>query len=308
MHIPWPLPGESAHSHRERIVTYNLRSSFESTMDSLRQQTTGVSHWRKRNDCNAVIAPLCSLTEHEYLDRHSLNPIYRLFLKPPTKLWTEQTLFNSSGNDHCSDRKFWCDVILCPECNTTTLEKYGLRYLHRIHYVAGIDVCPRHGTPLLRMSNQQVMSWRTGVEDAIVERLSDALITANMSPALVRYREVCDLLLDLDRVSDREVVVSRVVAELMARQIIKCPKNDWGLAYRFLIEGLPTIWCDRHLRNWLFMKRGFVTVLILCVIFDSVQEIMLVLCDQTAPAKQTLPSFSHSALVSNGNCIGSTVF
>ena len=277
MHVPYPLPGESAHSHRERIVTYNLRSSFEIMIFALRKQMTGVSHVRKRDDCNAIIAPLCGMTEAEYLDRHTLNPIYRLFVKAPIQLCTERTLFNSSGNDRSSDRKFWCDVIMCPKCNSDTIEKFGLRYLHSIHYVLGIDLCPKHGTPLERMSNKTIMNWRMEGEP-IIDRPSDALIAANMHPTIVRYREVCQRLLGKYRAREQKVVLSRLIVELKARGILISHRNGWGDVWWYLIDSLPPIWVDCYINNMHFIKRGYITVLVLCTIFGSVKEIMQVLC------------------------------
>ena len=279
-YIPGPLPGEIAQSHYERLVKFNFGMSFEKTMARIRLSETGKTERRKRSDCNKFIAQACGMTERQYLDRQTLNPIYRLYLQKPSPYVTEQSLYIASTREPHSIRK-WSHVMRCPDCDEQTMNDFGLRYLHRIHYIPGIDVCPRHGSELLHAANHNILTWRNEGDPDYAEKVSPEYFEMNFHPVLVRYRELCGRVLDTEVAVDYEKLAARITAELAKRGIVCDKQRGWDQVGNMLIKEIPASWFRRHLcarylwpeRFWeLIRTRGFLTILLLSVMYESVEE------------------------------------
>lgn len=85
---------------------------------------------------------------------------------------TESSLFIASCRFGFPNKSFWKDVVRCQDCDAQTKAQYGLTYLHRIHYLPITDVYAIHGTPLNKIGNQRILSWRQGPSPRSIEQLN----------------------------------------------------------------------------------------------------------------------------------------
>lgn len=294
-----PLPGESAISHRERLTTYCMFPRFEPMIDYFRLMTTGKTHYRKRSDVNEIVAHLCGIPLSDYIDKHSLLPVYRLFLEPPFPRYTESSLFRSSCNDRASTKAFGNNVIRCSACDGEMLDQFGTIYLLRNHYFPGVDVCPRHGEPLRLFRGKMILNWRSDELPFEVIEPDSQLIAANSDPIFVRYREACTRVLDSSGRASQQRVSTFVLDSLHALRVTISGKNKWIDIAEFIWNNVPTAWTNKHLQlggdiritmQAMTLKRGFTALLLLSILCSNVGEMMEIIFDMPLPPETPQPS------------------
>lgn len=88
---------------------------------------------------------------------HSLFPLYCMFVKDD-KEKEEHVKCYISGNEtykyhigsiNVPDRA----ICFCKKCINEDHEKYGTKLIHRVHQIAGVNVCPYHNEPLMYAEN-----------------------------------------------------------------------------------------------------------------------------------------------------------
>lgn len=70
------------------------------------------------------------------------------------------------------ERKF----RFCPECIIADKNKYGYPYVHRIHQLTGVSVCPEHGCRLLESKEKNVIAV-DNIDDSLMVPVSDSDVT-----------------------------------------------------------------------------------------------------------------------------------
>ena len=277
--FPKPLPGELAQSHYERIAAFSM-GDFGETMIRYRHGKSKEGELLMRADHNKLIAQACGMTEREYFDHHTLNPIYRLRIHMPKASSSERSLFNASDRETILTRGRHI-VIRCPTCDHESMEDIGLRYLRRIHYVPGLAVCPRHLSDLLVLPTRDILTWRRDKTHALHEENRPMEHEGNFLPIVTRYRELSARMLETHAAFDHASMVSRVHKKLLSHGI------DWNNSHsltqikELVLDNAPECWLRQHWRLMFeipgyffrsFKRRGFLTILLLSVICENVQE------------------------------------
>lgn len=114
----------------------------------------------------ATLPPFHSYTADSFIDKHTLFPYYSLFLPAGRALSLRRDMCGNDGN-HVRERigltagRIQPPIKLrfCPLCVKEDRDRVceiGETYWHRVHQIAGIDVCPHHAV-FLEQSNAP---WR----------------------------------------------------------------------------------------------------------------------------------------------------
>lgn len=281
-YFPKPMPGELAQSHFERIATFNMGDGFQKGIVRYRFAKIGKLDVWSRPDINELVAQASDMSEQEYFDRHSLNPIYRLAVRRPGNDFSERGLFIASQKDTLMYRNR-LEVFHCSMCDEETRKKYGYRYLHRIHYVPGIETCVRHNVTLMRISGPDILAWRSEEFQARGDELPTRDVDADYLPTIERYREVSFKVLESRSLVRPEALVSEIHARLCSLGIDWYKSHGLTRLGKLLQANFPHSWLER---NWPVVfdshgceftklkQRGFFTILILAAICESVEEAM----------------------------------
>ncbi|MDQ0878246.1 transcription elongation factor Elf1 [Paenibacillus sp. V4I3] len=114
---------------------------------------------KKRNyKCPFMISTLInalpknSITEDEFLERHSYLPISFTFLKETRKVQVKEQVCNTvlTGFHSNNLSYFLTDTIrYCPVCCKQDYETFGECYIHRLHQFKHLDVCYDHKCKLI---------------------------------------------------------------------------------------------------------------------------------------------------------------
>lgn len=155
--FPDPYPDELIYSACAR---YSDRMRFPS-------KSCAVREWFGKNATAVVDLPgrLRNLVSqlppgHHYsldrlLEKHTLLPFYSPFIPPKRLLNAKQDMQNRGANRiHArlgiiAGRHRRLERLrFCPSCVIEDRDKYGETYWHRLHQVAGVEICPRHDIPL----------------------------------------------------------------------------------------------------------------------------------------------------------------
>lgn len=281
-YFPKPMPGELAQSHFERIATFNMGDGFKKGIVRYRVAKIGKLDVWSRPDINELVAKACDMSEQEYFDRHSLNPIYRLSVRRPGNDFSERGLFIASQKD-TSMYKNRLEVFHCSMCDEETKHNYGYRYLHRIHYVPGIETCVRHNVALWRICGPDILAWRSEGAQTRGDELPAQDIDAEYLPTMERYRELSVKVLESRSLVQHDALVSKMNVRLCSLGINWEKSHGLSrlgtllqakLSPSWLERNWPAVFCTQGPDYQPLKKRGFFTILLLSVICESVDEAM----------------------------------
>lgn len=277
-----PMPGESAFSHFARLAKLNLRPSLDQVLDGLRGKDKPRPSPRFLGDSSDLIAQACGMSHEAYLQRHSLVPIYRVLMGPRKPRWGRNWEFTVSRNDIHATNSFGKSVVRCPACETEDLDRYGIAYLHRDHYIPHIVTCTSHGLPLRRSSNLVINNWRIIKEKGFYEPSADILFD-HESAVLCRYREVCVRVLASDALPSFKRMWAAVDRRIVDLGIESSLARRTGKVGEFMIKRLPSYsripdinkrgWFARNLRKMTYL-RGYSAILLMCTLFDSSDDVL----------------------------------
>lgn len=154
MFFPAPFPGEILFSIASRYHVLSGNCNCKRTLIDLFGAATMIpatglpSHIGGLND--RIPGP--AISELEIIERHTLFPYYRPFLRPGV---TDASLREMIGDD-ARGLKIRIGIVTnsvpdtkrlryCPECLKDDLEKYGQPFWHSCHQLPAVTVCRNHG-------------------------------------------------------------------------------------------------------------------------------------------------------------------
>ena len=111
-------------------------------------------------------------------------------------------------------KRVFNDLFYCPICRAEDETRLGFSYLHRIHQVPGITICPTHGVPLVDNSGieQSVTDLKMQITAA---QVTQELLNSNLS---ISWEYICSLL--QERLGKTTSTISKTL-------------NDTGLSHLF---------------------------------------------------------------------------
>lgn len=136
-----------------------------------------------------IMACLSGMTPQEYRIRHTMMALtgdwHRISHQAPVKESKIRVYDIELFNRHSAASTY--DFRLCNQCRDEDLDLYAMTYWHREHHIAGVDVCPKHQTPLEGIYSTQA---HTAPNPVTVQGMppDETLIRASFHPILTRYR------------------------------------------------------------------------------------------------------------------------
>jgi len=193
-----PFPDELATTHLYRIWAMNDISGPHTLAQSkaLAKATRG----RRTGHCahpwtplymHQIMAHLSGMTPQAYRAHHTMLALtqnwQRIYSQVPVK--ESKTRVHAIEQFHRQSAASAYPFRLCRQCRDEDLHGYDMTYWHREHLIAGVDVCPKHQTPLEQMKWQQAYSAPNPVA-VQGEPADEALVLASSHPILTRYRDI----------------------------------------------------------------------------------------------------------------------
>ncbi|MCL6598517.1 MAG: TnsD family transposase [Alicyclobacillus macrosporangiidus] len=152
--LPLPYPDELFYSVLARYHVRAGNTSHEATLQELFGSRSASASVEFPCRLNALLSRLplgYSLTVAEIVEKHSLFPLYRLFVSPERAERALDWMHDGQGSKVYSTLGMTGTLLrnvrylrFCPECFRRDLETYGEAYWHRGHQVPGVSVCPKH--------------------------------------------------------------------------------------------------------------------------------------------------------------------
>ena len=165
MHIQ-PRPNES---------TYSLLARAHAQMGSQNPATSLLHLTGKRGfkplsglptGSSEVVRRIgASIDVDEWINNHTLFPLYRPFIPPERIGFVRDGLIENGATksrlgllrSHCGAME---QLAYCPRCIDLAINRYGHGYWSRGHQIVGILTCARHRLPLHRI-NVEELSWKS---------------------------------------------------------------------------------------------------------------------------------------------------
>lgn len=271
--FPSPFSGETIFSHLERIARVNLFSSFDKLARFFPDLEYGLQP-RVTASLISRVAQHCNFTEDEYFGNHSINALYRLAISAPCGPRAERMFFNISRNDFYARRSIGRDVMHCIECDRASRAISGTTYLHRMHYIPGIEICPRHLVPLSFQRGSEILNWRNEASSAKRVRAPMDVIDAHEHPSVQQYRKLAVRMIRSDYRPEEGYIAIRI-SEFLSRFSLPLSVGRQQQVQQLLRDSYPDVWLRRFFEpagdastrgSWHYVNiRGYFGLLILAL-------------------------------------------
>ncbi|WP_374355339.1 TniQ family protein [Chitinimonas sp.] len=190
MHVPSLLPDELHLGFVGRVMRLNGFTDTASFRKNLLRMLPGA-----REVSIETIATLAKMPLGRYAYHHSLMPFLHAIRLAHQAQYTHEDVTAWYGNVARLGR-LTDEVSLCPGCVAEDEDFWGFTYWRRSHQIPGIDICPKHGSALHRMTRTgalhppaQFLNKAVAVDSAIVAQ-------ARSNEIVRRYQEICLLFLE----------------------------------------------------------------------------------------------------------------
>lgn len=143
-----------------------------------------------------IMSDLSGMTPQAYRAHHTLMSLTncwdKIYSHDPVKESTRPVYHYSQFQADSSGSTY--DFKICPHCRTEDLRAFSMTYWHREHQIPGLDICPKHQTPLAKFESSYPYFAPNPV-DLEGKNPSEALVMANFHPGVRRYQDIALLTL-----------------------------------------------------------------------------------------------------------------
>ncbi len=156
-----PYPDELLYSACARYHRWTGNPSLRNTLTELFGDDTAIPSLY----FGAALCTLCEniggvYTPEEFIFKHTLLPIYLPFLPRRRAEELKTQMITSAGNGLITKigaaAGAICQktgIVYCQNCIAKDREMYGEAYIHRLHQVQGVSICPEHGCILQQIKS-----------------------------------------------------------------------------------------------------------------------------------------------------------
>lgn len=174
------------------------------------------------SEAKAIIDKM--IKTEDLIERHTMYPYYSRFAPYARRTAAYDALINgdrlgkSLPLPNCTEERF---LMFCPVCATEDRQAYGEAYLHRIHQIRHIGVCPRHSC---KLASTRVR------------------ITANTSPRLFVTEELVPYNSPSEQVEDSsQVILARYMVDVLNQPLQTTETIPVGEYLTHRLRGTPYI-------------------------------------------------------------------
>lgn len=170
-YFPMPYPDETMYSIFVRYSKHVGNKNLFITKEEL----LGKMHLIVNNRFVSNVTYICEnlpndsiYTQEYFIDNHTIMPIYKPFVPLDRYKKSYETLKLGNLNSVYSSLGITAGTVIasnhvnyCPKCTVEDKALYGEAYIHRIHQVEGVLVCPKH--------NIWLMSYEFNSNDELID-------------------------------------------------------------------------------------------------------------------------------------------
>ena len=216
--IPELYPDELVYSVFARYYVYSGYSAYVDAAADLfsNKRTRPVPEFINAMNTGTKEILLRNISMEKLIEKHTMFPAYSRFIPLERRRKAFKALVQTEGNymnllyipTGKQNMKY---LRWCPECVIHDRDKYGETYWHRLHQIAGMDICPVHhcrlqqssvytgkDTPALISAEQEILEHNNTSEDVseVEIRLSDYMAEVFMRPIDLVNEINCGLFLN----------------------------------------------------------------------------------------------------------------
>lgn len=216
--IPELYPDELVYSVFARYYVYSGYSAYVDAAADLfsNKRTRPVPEFINAMNIGTKEILLRNISMEKLIEKHTMFPAYSRFIPLERRRNAFKALVQTEGNymnllyipTGKQNMKY---LRWCPECVNQDRDKYGETYWHRLHQIAGMDICPVHhcrlqqssvytgkDTPALISAEQEILEHNNTSEDVseVEIRLSDYMAEVFMRPVDLMNEINCGLFLN----------------------------------------------------------------------------------------------------------------
>ena len=197
-----PMPGEPAIAHEGRIAYFLGVSSSKKFDQWLKREWDQGDKSATNSPRLAQLARVAEMPLVDYARQHSMMGVLRVGARP-----TDMALYGASEATNFTKRLGMLtqkkEAFLCPQCVREDLAHPKLKFswFRRTHQLQGVDWCPSHRTPLVKVkgSNSWALLPQHWMEKGEVEEPNLGTSHLESNDFVLRFTEIAGALLERSR-------------------------------------------------------------------------------------------------------------
>lgn len=305
-----PLPEEIDRGFLGRVMRLNGIEKKTEAIKTLSAWTVRVGQPYKQTSLVLLLSTVANMDTPAFVRRHTTLPLRRGITSYKAEVphgdLSDGTMYWPSAT-HPTRRGAYC----CEQCAKEDLEFHGYSYWRRDHQTPGLYWCPKHGTPLHFIEDDDAFLLPPSQHlDYAVRIQADWALQAKENPWNQRFLDICFYLMERPKpftVKDASAVLSAKAREtgfkvnrgvanspLMSDHIIDCFGRPWLSTVLQAIANKPKGELSTKLDGVLFLHRSASSVsayvLAAAVLFDSAEEAINALEETPVSKPDRLPT------------------
>lgn len=252
-----PMPGEPAIAHAGRIALFLGVSSTQKFDQWLKREWNQGDKSATSSTRLAQLAGVAGMSLVDYARQHSLMGVLRVGARP-----SEMALHGAPEATNFTKRLGMLtqkkEAFLCPRCVQEDLEHWKFSWFRRTHQLQGVDWCPSHRTPLVKVkgSNPWERLPQHRMEKGEVEGPNLGASDLESNDFVLRFTEIgCALLersrpLHLGRLAGLLCDRAREIGLRTSQDGVKPNLSD------LVLRSAPEEWLMRHWPDLVDKKPG----------------------------------------------------
>lgn len=249
-----PMPGELAIAHAGRMALFLGLNSSQRFDQWLKDQGGVLPMDRPRL---TQLAAVVGMSPVDYARQHSMMGVLRVGARPAgMALYGAQEGVNFTKRLGMLTQK--ASAFLCPHCVEDDLKGSNFSWFRRAHHLQGVDCCPSHRTPLIKVkgSDPWALLPQHWIEQGDVEVLKLGAGDLELNGFVNRFMEIACALLE----RTRPIAVGHLARRLgdRARELGLRTSQD-GVKSNLsdlVLRRAPEEWLMRHWPELLNKKIG----------------------------------------------------
>lgn len=192
-----PMPGEPAIAHAGRIAFFLGVSSTQKFDQWLKREWNQSDKSATSSPRLAQLAGVAGMSLVDYARQHSMMGVLRVGARP-----SEMALHGAPEATNFTKRLGMLtqkkEAFLCPRCVQEDLEHWKFSWFRRTHQLQGVDWCPSHRTPLVKVkgSNPWELLPQHWMEKGEVEEPNLGASDLESNDFVLRFTEIACALLE----------------------------------------------------------------------------------------------------------------
>lgn len=252
-----PMPGEPAIAHAGRIAFFLGVSSTQKFDQWLKREWNQSDKSATSSPRLAQLAGVAGMSLVDYARQHSMMGVLRVGARP-----SEMALHGAPEATNFTKRLGMLtqkkEAFLCPRCVQEDLEHWKFSWFRRTHQLQGVDWCPSHRTPLVKVkgSNPWELLPQHWMEKGEVEEPNLGASDLESNDFVLRFTEIgCALLersrpLHLGRLAGLLCDRAREIGLRTSQDGVKPNLSD------LVLRSAPEEWLMRHCPDLVDKKPG----------------------------------------------------